>query len=58
MRSVRIVKEKDGKAKIHKESKSYIFTKDGVYFKLDKEQMNQTKELIENLLNDLLIQAE
>ena len=58
MGDVRIIREKDGKAKVHKETKSYIFSKDGVYFKLDKEQMIQAKELMEGLLDGSLVQVE
>ena len=56
MGDVKIVREKDGKAKVHKDTNSYIFSKDGVYFKLNKKQMIQVKDLIEELLEKSLLQ--
>ena len=58
MGDVTIVREQDGKAKIHKDSNSYIFSKDGVYFKLNEKQLHQTKALIEGLLDGSLVNVQ
>ena len=46
--TLKIVKDKDGKPRKSKDGK-HIFTKEGVYFALSKEDMKQMKVLIQEL---------
>ncbi len=57
MGDVTIIRDKNGTPKMHKETNSYVFSKDGVYFKLNKEQMIELKSLISGLLDDSLHQV-
>lgn len=57
MASVRIVRKKSGKAKQNKKGQ-YVFTKEGVYFALNEEQMNELKVLMGGILDGSLIEVQ
>jgi len=57
MSSVQIVRKKGGEAKRNKKDQ-YVFTKEGVYFALDKEQMSQLKSLMDGILDGSLVKVE
>lgn len=57
MGGVKIVRKKGGEAKKNNKGQ-YVFTKEGVYFALDKEQMNELKVLMDGILDGSLVKVE
>ena len=54
MKKISIIRNKDGKLRVNKETKSYIFRDDLVYFSLDKDQMIQLRAILDGVLSKLI----
>ena len=54
MKKVVIIRNKDGKLRINKKTRNYIFHDGLVYFSLDKDQMIQLRAILDGVLSKLI----
>ena len=54
MKKIVIIRNKNGKLRINKETKSYIFHDGLIYFSLDKDQVVQLRAIIDGVPNKLI----